>query len=139
MNAPAYQKTPLAAAGAVPYLAMRGHAAAAAEFYGRAFGAELVASLPLPDGQSGLWHAEIAINGGKLCITDHMGPDGPASMNFGHLQLEVADGRAWWDRAVAAGCKVVMPYERQFWGDDWGLLEDPFGIRWAVLQSNPQH
>ena len=27
-----------------------------------------------------------------------------------------------------------MPYERQFWGDDWGLLQDPFGIRWAILQ-----
>jgi PhnB protein len=27
-----------------------------------------------------------------------------------------------------------MPYERQFWGDDWGLLRDPFGVRWAILQ-----
>ena len=54
--------------------------------------------------------------------------------DFGHLQLVVADGRAWWDRAVTAGCRVLAPYERQFWGDDWGLLEDPFGLKWAVLQ-----
>ena len=70
---------------------------------------------------------------------------GPASLSvpageagFGHLQLVVADGRAWWDRAVAAGCRVLAPYERQFWGDDWGLLEDPFGIKWAVLQPAAQ-
>jgi PhnB protein len=35
----------------------------------------------------------------------------------------------------ARGCSVLMPYERQFWGDEWGLLKDPFGIRWAILQS----
>ena len=57
---------------------------------------------------------------------------------FGHLQLVVADGQAWWDRAVAAGCKVIAPYERQFWGDDWGLLEDPFGLKWAILQPGAQ-
>jgi PhnB protein len=50
----------------------------------------------------------------------------------------VADGRALWDRAVAAGCRVIAPDDRQFWGDDWGLLEDPFGIKWAVLQPAAQ-
>ena len=34
--------------------------------------------------------------------------------------------------ALAAGCTVVMPFERQFWGDRWGMLRDPFGIDWAI-------
>jgi PhnB protein len=80
-------------------------------------------------------HAEVRINGGALCMTDHMEAGSPVSMDFGHLQLEVDDGRAWWERAQAAGCSVLMPYERQFWGDEWGLLKDPFGIRRAILQS----
>jgi PhnB protein len=25
-----------------------------------------------------------------------------------------------------------MPFERQFWGDRWGMLRDPFGIDWAI-------
>jgi PhnB protein len=25
-----------------------------------------------------------------------------------------------------------MPFERQFWGDRWGMLRDPFGIEWAI-------
>jgi len=125
-------------AGVIPYLAMAGRAAAACDFYARAFAATDIGRMPMPDGAPGLMHAQVAINGGALMMTDHgmMDPGGAApSYGFGHLQLVVADGRAWWDRAVAAGCTVLAPYERQFWGDDWGLLADPFGIKWAILQT----
>ena len=121
--------------GVIPYLAMGGRAGEACDFYARAFGAEDRGRVPHPDGAPGLMHAQLAINGGMLCMTDHMGPDGAPSTAFGHLQLDVADGRAWWDRAVAAGCSEVLPYGRQPWGDDWGLLRDPFGIGWGILQS----
>jgi PhnB protein len=121
--------------GIVPYFAMRGQAVAACEFYVRAFEGDVVATVPQPDGSLGLMHAEVLINGGTVCMTDHMEGASAVSMDFGHLQLEVDDGRKWWERAIAEGCSVIAPYERQFWGDDWGLLQDPFGIRWAVLQS----
>ncbi|WP_206929256.1 VOC family protein [Roseococcus thiosulfatophilus] len=120
--------------GVIPYLAMAGRAAEACEFYARAFAADRIERLPMPDGAPGLMHAQLVINGGTLMMTDHGGGTAP-SYGFGHLQLVVADGRAWWDRAVAAGCAVLAPYEQQFWGDDWGLLEDPFGIKWAVLET----
>ncbi|WP_145105982.1 VOC family protein [Cereibacter sediminicola] len=121
--------------GVIPYLSMGGRGAEACDFWSRAFGAEDFGRMPMPDGQPGLMHAQIAINGGALMLTDH-GGSGPAP-GFGHLQLVVEDGRGWWDRAVEAGCRILAPYERQFWGDDWGLLEDPFGFRWAVLQPGP--
>jgi PhnB protein len=129
--------------GVIPYLAMAGCAAEACDFYARAFGATELGRMPFPDGAPGLIHAQLEINGGALMMTDHSeygdGSDKASQRSgFGHLQLVVADGRAWWDRAVAAGCRVLAPYERQFWGDDWGLLEDPFGVKWAVLQTGPQ-
>lgn len=130
--------------GVIPYLAMAGRTAEACDFYARAFGATELGRMPFPDGKPGLIHAQIEINGGALMMTDcgAMNADGSEKSaietGFGHLQLVVADGRAWWERAVAAGCKVLAPYERQFWGDDWGLLEDPFGIKWAVLQPAAQ-
>jgi multidrug efflux pump len=43
-------------------------------------------------------------------------------MPHGHLQLIVPDAQVWWDRAVAAGCRVVAPLERQF-GQMPGLEE----------------
>ncbi|MGQ0564819.1 MAG: VOC family protein [Gemmobacter sp.] len=126
--------------GVIPYLAMNGQAGVAADFYARAFGATDLGRMPIDDAPGKFMHVQVEINGGALMMIDHTmssATDAPP-MASGHLQLVVADGQVWWDRAVAAGCTVVAPYERQFWGDDWGLLADPFGIKWAVLTPGPQ-
>lgn len=126
--------------GVIPYLGLGGRASEAADFYARAFGATDLGRMPDPDKPGEQMHVQVEINGGALMMTDHRAegaPEGPP-LARGHLQLVVDDGRAWWDRAVAAGCTVVMPYERQPWGDDWGLVLDPFGIHWAVLQPGPE-
>ncbi len=31
-----------------------------------------------------------------------------------------------------------MPYERQFWGADYGMFVDRFGITWMVNFEHPQ-
>ena len=74
-------------------------------------------------------HCQVEINGGALMMTDMRAPDdaGEAPQGF-HLQLVVDDGDLWWSRAVEAGCTVVVPFEKMFWGDRWGLLADPFGL-----------
>ena len=90
--------------------------------------------MPDPNRPGSLMHAQTLINGRALMMTDHGMEDTPPSRNFGHLQLVVADGEAWWSRAVAAGCTVLMPFETQFWGDRFGVLVDPFGLKWGILQ-----
>lgn len=126
--------------GVIPYLCLPGRCGEAVAFYGRAFGAKDIGRMPMEDQPGQFMHVQVEINGGALMLTDYAemssaiaGEDGPIPR--GHLQLVVADGQAWWDRAVAAGCEVLAPYERQFWGDDWGLLRDPFGLKWAVLTT----
>jgi PhnB protein len=125
--------------GPIPYLAMYGQSGAAADFYIRAFGAADGGRVPMEGAPGRFMHVQLVINGGALMMTDHgqpgAGAPGESPLPSGHLQLVVADGRAWWDRAVAAGCTVEAPFERQFWGDDWGLLRDPFGIRWGIMQD----
>jgi PhnB protein len=126
--------------GVIPYLAMNGNAGAAADFYISAFGAADAGRLPLDGAPGKFMHVQVTINGGALMMTDYSmssATDAPP-LPSGHLQLVVGDGRVWWDRATAAGCTIVAPYERQFWGDDWGLLVDPFGIHWAVLTPGQQ-
>jgi PhnB protein len=121
--------------GVIPYLAMNGSAGAAADFYVRAFGATDAGRMPLDDAPGKFMHAQVIINGGALMMTDHSmssATDAPP-MASGHLQLVVGNGKAWFDRAAAAGCTVLEPFAMQFWGDEWGLLQDPFGIKWAVL------
>jgi PhnB protein len=121
--------------GIIPYVGLKGRAAEAMDIYARAFGATDIGRMPDPENPARLMHGQLQINGGALMLTDMGCEDGAAGgVGSMHMQLVVDDGRRWWDRAVAAGCAVEMPYERQFWGDDWGLLIDPFGIRWAVLE-----
>lgn len=122
--------------GVIPYLGMTGHAGEAADFYARAFGATELGKMPDPDRPGKFLHIQIEINGGCLMMTD-MNPD-HGGLRGGHMQLVVRDGRAWFDRAVAAGCTVTEPLARQFWGDDWGMVTDPFGIRWGILQPGPE-
>ena len=124
--------------GVIPYLSLAGQAGEAADFYEKAFAAKDIGRMPFPD-KPGFMHLQVEINGGALMLTDHVGdgsPDGPP-LARGHLQLVVGDGRAWFDRAVAAGCASVVPFERQPWGDTWGMVRDPFGILWAVLTPDP--
>jgi uncharacterized glyoxalase superfamily protein PhnB len=46
--------------------------------------------------------------------------------------LYVNDADAVVKKAVAAGAKVMMPLQDMFWGDRYGVLEDPFGHRWSI-------
>ncbi len=126
--------------GVIPYLGLAGRCGEAADFFIKAFGAEDIGRMPMPDAPGKFMHLQLKINGGALMLTDHGMSSieaGEVPMAHGHLQLIVPDAQVWWDRAVAAGCTVVAPLERQFWGDTWGLLTDPFGLNWAVLTPDP--
>jgi len=120
--------------GVIPYINFGGQATAAAEFYARAFGAAEVGRVP-GDKPGRLMHCQLAINGGSIMMTDHDEDSPSRPMKGQHLQLVVEDGELWWNRAVEAGCTVIVPLERMFWGDRWGLLEDPFGLRWGINEG----
>ncbi|HKI18455.1 MAG TPA: VOC family protein [Isosphaeraceae bacterium] len=47
-------------------------------------------------------------------------------------QLYVDDVDDVFGRAIAAGASVLMPVEDCFWGDRYGILQDPFGHRWSI-------
>lgn len=120
--------------GLAPHLTVAG-AADAIAFYKRAFGAEEMVRLPAPDGK--LPHASVRINGCMVMLVDEM-PDagvfGPKALKGApvHMHLSVTDAHAVAARAIAAGATLRMPVERQFWGDVYGMVEDPFGHVWAI-------
>jgi uncharacterized glyoxalase superfamily protein PhnB len=119
--------------GLVPYLSIDG-AFKAADFYKVAFGAEQVFAYP-PDEQGRSMHIHLYINGSSLMLSDGYPEHGhPAEKAQGYtLQLIYEDGiDQAWERAVNAGCEIVVPLQVMFWGDRWGQLKDPFGIAWAM-------
>ena len=118
--------------GLVPYLQVGG-AVAASEFYQRAFGATEVLRHPV-DEQGRTMHVHLHVNGSSLMLSD-------AYPEYGHplekaqafnLTLQVENIDTWWERAVAAGCTVVMPVALMFWGARYGQLRDPFGVLWSM-------
>lgn len=119
----------------VPHLVCTG-AADAIAFYGHAFNAVEQVRLPARNGK--LMHASICIGGAQVMLIDEApecGALSPKSLNGTPvtINLSVADADAVFDQAIAAGAKSVMPMADMFWGDRYGLLEDPFGHRWAIF------
>ena len=117
-----------------PYLIV-GDAAAAIEFYKRAFGATERMRLADPSGKVG--HAEIVIGDSAVMLADEfpeMGARGPKSLGGSPVGLAVyvEDVDAMAERAVAAGATVVRPVQDQFYGDRSGTFEDPFGHKWTL-------
>ncbi len=110
-------------------------AAAALEFYKKAFGAVELSRVPGADGK--LMHASVRIGDSVVMLNDEMpewGSLGPKALKGSpvtiHLYVENAD--AAFAQAVAAGAKVTMALDDMFWGDRYGKLEDPFGHHWSI-------
>ena len=117
-----------------PHLVCDG-AAAAIDFYQRAFGAEEMVRLAGPDGR--LMHASIRICGCSVMLVDgnkDCGLLSPKALNGTPviLHLFVPDVDAAVARAVEAGAVVTMPVADMFWGDRYGLITDPFGHSWSI-------
>jgi len=123
----------------VPYLAVEG-GVSALEFYKKALGAREVLRELLPDGRliSGL----VRIGDSLIMLSDVFpGDDAIAPSMVGKttvtLQLYCKDVDRTWDRAVAAGMKVLIPLEEQYWGERHGHLLDPYGHHWSLAMRVP--
>lgn len=116
-----------------PYLCCR-DAAAAIDFYVRAFGATVTMRLAAPDGKVG--HAEVMIQGVPVMLSDEFPGIAVSPQELGGtpmtLHLLVPDVDAAYARAIAAGATAVRPVADQFYGDRSGLLLDPFGHKWNL-------
>ncbi|MDP9141528.1 MAG: VOC family protein [Pseudomonadota bacterium] len=117
-----------------PHLVCAG-AARAIEFYKAAFDAKEEARLPGPDGR--LMHASIRIGDSCVMLVDEMPEHGvlsPKALKGSPVTIHVyvKDVDAAFAQAVKAGATVKMPVEDMFWGDRYGVLEDPFGHTWSL-------
>lgn len=117
-----------------PYLAVD-DAAAAIEYYKKAFGATERVRMDAPGGKIG--HAELEIGDSLVMLSD---PFPQASTRPPHelggtsasVFLYVEDVDEVVKQAVAAGATVTMEVADQFWGDRFGTITDPFGHLWSL-------
>ena len=122
-----------------PYLAV-GDAAGAIAWYKEVFGAKAVGETMLGPGGKVL-HAMLDIGGSYVMLSDIF-PQADlvdptragASVNLHYFRPNA--GHVW-ERAVAKGAKVTMPFTDQFWGDRYGRIIDPYGHSWSIARKSP--
>ena len=121
--------------GPTAYLIVEG-AAAAIDFYKKAFGAKELGRFPNPDGKIG--HADLMIGKGHIMLADaspEMGAKAPGAYGGTPVSLcvYVENVDEVVAQAVAAGAKLTRPVADQFYGDRSGGVTDPFGHVWYLM------
>jgi PhnB protein len=115
-----------------PMLSVR-TGAKAIEFYKAAFGAGELFRI---DSASGEVVARLSVGGAEFWVAD----ESPEHLNFSpeslgggsvRMVMIVEDPDAAFERAVAAGAKVVWPVSNQY-GWRLGRIVDPFGHHWEI-------
>jgi uncharacterized glyoxalase superfamily protein PhnB len=113
-------------------------AAAAIDFYQRAFGVKEKFRLTEPSGRIG--HAELEFGAMTVMLSDEFPECGIRSAStIGAtpvtIHLHVDDADAMIAQAVAAGAALERAPQDEFYGERGGVIRDPFGHRWMIGHS----
>lgn len=112
-------------------------ASEAVELYKKAFNAEIIMSIPGPDGK--LMHAEIQVGNARIMVgcpcTEYKGKSattlGGSPVSF---YVYVEDIQAAFDKAKNVGMAEKKGIEDMFWGDRMGTVTDKLGIDWTLAE-----
>jgi PhnB protein len=125
-----------------PYIFFQGNASDAMEFYKTVFGGELSvqkmgevpADVPKMEGSNDNMVMHAMLEGGDIKLFASDSPKASPEAKKVSLSLGGTDEaklRKIFD-SLADGGKVLMPLEKQFWGDTFGSLTDKFGVEWMM-------
>jgi PhnB protein len=131
-----------------PYISFRDNARQAMEFYRDVFGGKLNLNTfgqygdSNAPGADNIMHAQLETDNGFTL----MAADTPPGMDFneggGRITISLSGDdeqalRGYWDK-LSDGGTVTMPFEKQMWGDVFGMCTDKFGVPWMVDVVEPQ-
>ncbi|MEV4619214.1 VOC family protein [Asanoa sp. NPDC049573] len=130
-----------------PYLTFNGNAREAMEFYQSVFGGELRINTFGEFGSTDaaiadkVMHAMLTTEQGYVLMASDLAPGmshEPGNTITCSLSGDPGDGleEAW--QKLSAGGTVSMPFEKQMWGDVYGMCVDKFGTPWMVDVAQPQ-
>ena len=129
-----------------PYLNFDGTARQAMEFYAGVFGGTLTlttfaefGAADSPDADR-IMHGMLETDAGYTLMASDITSEmqhRPISGFSISLSGDDADTlRGYWEQLSASG-NVMMPLQKQAWGDEFGMCVDGFGVSWLVNISPP--
>jgi PhnB protein len=133
--------------GINPYIAYNGNCREAIEFYKSALDAEVlftqtVGESPMSNMGPGenIMHCTIKVGNSTIMMCDDPRPD--AASTGGNISLAIGLNDS--ERAkqvfgnLANGGSVIMPLEKTYWAEAFGMLTDKFGVKWMVNCDAPR-
>jgi PhnB protein len=128
-----------------PSIAFNGTCAQAIALYERALGARIEQLVRFGDGEKMghpfdakdkdlVLNAMLRIGGGALMVMDSP-PSRPVPADTNvqvFVDFDSATELEESFEALAQGGTVTMPVQDTFWGSRFGMLQDPFGVRWML-------
>ena len=120
-----------------PYISFRDNARQALEFYRDVFGGNLTLNTfgqygdPNAPGANNIMHGQLETDNGFTL----MAADTPPEMELtpgGNITVSLSGDdekelSGYWDK-LSEGGNVTMPFEKQMWGDLFGMCTDKFGV-----------
>ena len=133
--------------GVSPYIAFKGNCREAIEFYKGALGAEVLFSQTVGESpMSGMgpaeniMHCTIKVGDSTIMMCDDPRPDAAAAGGNVSLAIGLNDparAKQVFDN-LAKGGSVIMPLEKTFWAEAFGMVNDKFGVKWMVNCDAPK-
>ena len=128
-----------------PYLFFNGQCEAALEYYKKTFGAEVLMMLRMkdspephhpelpPGSENKIMHSHLRIGTVELMASDGMSS---GATNFQGFSLSLAYANEAQAKKVFASLaekgRVDLPIGKTFWSPCFGMVADPFGVRWMI-------
>ena len=127
--------------GVNPYIAFKGNCREAIEFYKGALNAavlftQTVGESPMSNmgPPENIMHCSLKVGDSTIMMCDDPRPDAAAAGGNISLAIGLNDP----ERAkqlfgnLAKGGSVIMPLEKTYWAEAFGVLTDKFGVTWMV-------
>ena len=133
--------------GVNPYIAFKGNCRQAIDFYRNALNAEVVFTQTVGESPmsnmgppENIMHCTIKVGDSAIMMCDDPRPD--AAPIGGNISLAIglddpARARQLFAN-LAKGGTVLMPLEKTFWAEVFGMVTDQFGIKWMINCEAPK-
>lgn len=133
--------------GVSPYIAFKGNCRQAIEFYKSALNADVLFTQTVGDSPmsnmgpaENIMHCTIKVGNSTMMMCDDPRPD--AAAGDGNISLAIGLNDPEQAKQIfgnlANDGSVIMPLEKTYWAEAFGMVTDKFGVKWMVNCDSPK-
>jgi len=133
--------------GINPYIVFNGNCRQAIEFYKTALGADVLFTQTVGESPmsnmgpaANIMHCTIKVGDSTIMMCDNPKPETAAGGGNISLAIGLNDperARQLFDN-LSEGGSVIMPLDKTYWAEAFGMVADKFGVKWMINCDAPK-